>query len=71
MECFYCRGQLAHGTAPFDVTRHGYHVHFDAVPAWVCSQCGEALFDGEAVALIEQARDSLDEQVEKMRVVAA
>jgi YgiT-type zinc finger domain-containing protein len=71
MECYYCRGKLTRGTAPFDVTRNGYHVRFDAVPAWVCPQCGEALFDGDTVEMIEQALDILDKQVEKMRIVAA
>jgi hypothetical protein len=52
------------------VTRCGYHIHFDAVPAWVCSQCGEPLFDAEAVEMVERALDALDEQVEKMRVAA-
>jgi YgiT-type zinc finger domain-containing protein len=70
MECFYCKGQLERGTAPFDVTRQGYHLHFDAVPAWICTQCGEALFDGETVAMIERALDALDEQAEKMRSAA-
>lgn len=61
---------MERGTASYDVTRHGYHLHFDAVPAWVCQQCGEAYFDGETVELIEHALDALDEQVEKMRVPA-
>lgn len=70
MECFYCQGKLVRGTAPFDVTRRGYHLHFDAVPAWVCEQCGEALFDSEAVDCIEHSLDALDEQTEQMRMAA-
>jgi YgiT-type zinc finger domain-containing protein len=34
------------GTAPFAIDRGGYHLHWDAVPAWVCTQCGEPLFEG-------------------------
>jgi YgiT-type zinc finger domain-containing protein len=41
MECVHCKGQLVRGTAPTSLTRKGYHVHWDAVPAWVCRQCGE------------------------------
>ena len=70
MECLYCRGTLQRGTAPFDVTRADYHIHFDAVPAWVCVQCGEALFDRESVRMIEESLDVLDEQAERMRVAA-
>jgi YgiT-type zinc finger domain-containing protein len=70
MNCPHCRGNLTRDAAPFDVTRCGYHIHFDAVPAWVCSQCGEPLFDAEAVEMVERALDALDEQVEKMRVAA-
>ncbi len=70
MKCFYCQGKMVRGVAPFDVTRRGYHVHFDAVPAWICEQCGEALFDSQAVDLIEHSLDALDEQTHQMRVAA-
>jgi YgiT-type zinc finger domain-containing protein len=41
MECMHCRGRMIRGTAPFSLDRNGYHVSWDAIPAWVCSQCGE------------------------------
>jgi YgiT-type zinc finger domain-containing protein len=46
VECVVCRGALVKGTAPFSVDRDGYHLYWDAVPAWVCTQCGEPLFEG-------------------------
>ncbi len=60
MKCVYCRGQLQRGTAPFHADRAGYHVHWDAVPAWVCTQCGEPAFDREEVDAIQAALASLD-----------
>ena len=52
--------------APFSVDRHGYHVHWDAIPAWVCSQCGQPLFDSRAVELIQQALEALDHDTEQL-----
>jgi YgiT-type zinc finger domain-containing protein len=52
--------------APFSVDRHGCHVHWDAIPAWVCSQCGEPLFDSRAVELIHQALEALDHDTEQL-----
>ena len=40
MTCPHCRGILERSTAPFRVDRGGYHVQWDALPAWVCKQCG-------------------------------
>ena len=40
MECMHCKGGIIRGTAPFSLDRNGYHVSWDAIPAWVCSQCG-------------------------------
>jgi len=41
MRCMYCQGRMERGTAPFHIDRKGYHLLFDRIPAWVCSQCGE------------------------------
>ena len=45
MKCLYCQGEMERGTAPFRVDRKGYHVTWDALPAWVCPQCGEVYFE--------------------------
>ena len=55
MECIHCKGQMKRGTAPFSLDRNGYHVSWDAIPAWVCSQCGEPLFESREVDLIQKA----------------
>jgi YgiT-type zinc finger domain-containing protein len=62
MECLHCKGKLERATAPYSVDRHGYHVHWDAIPAWVCHQCGEPFFEGREVDVIQSALDDLDEK---------
>ncbi len=57
-------------TAPFHIDRKGYHLQFDAIPAWVCSQCGEVYFAEPEVEAIPQAIRNLDEQTEKLAVVS-
>lgn len=66
MKCVYCQEQMHRGTAPFHVDRKGYHLVLDAVPAWVCQQCGEAYFEEREVASIQEAIDLLDRQTERL-----
>ena len=40
--------------APFRVDRQGYSVSWDSLPAWVCPQCGEVLFEVREVDLIQE-----------------
>lgn len=60
MECIYCKGKLTRKTAPFSIQRQGYYLHWDAIPAWVCEQCGEASFEAHEVDLIQKALADLD-----------
>jgi YgiT-type zinc finger domain-containing protein len=62
MECIHCKGQMKRDRAPFSVDRHGYHVSWDAIPAWVCTQCGEPLFEVREVDLIQKAMRELDRE---------
>ncbi len=60
MECMHCKGRMVRGKAPFSLDRHGYHVSWDAIPAWVCTQCGEPFFESREVELIQKALTELD-----------
>ncbi|AFY62783.1 YgiT-type zinc finger protein [Synechococcus sp. PCC 6312] len=60
MECLYCKGQMKRGVAPFSIDYHGCHVSWDAIPAWVCEQCGEPLFEAAEVDKIQAALAALD-----------
>ena len=62
MECLYCKAQMRRGTAPFSIDRNGYHISQDAVPAWVCDQCGESLFEASEVDTIQAALSVLDRE---------
>ena len=62
MECLYCKAQMHQGTAPFSIDRKGYHVSWDAIPAWVCDQCGESLFETHEVDVIQEALSVLDRE---------
>ena len=62
MRCIHCRGEMEKGTAPFHVDRKGYHLMLDAVPAWVCEQCGEAYFEEKEVDAIQDLVASVEQK---------
>jgi len=62
MECMHCKGRMVRGAAPYSLDRNGYHVSWDAIPAWVCTQCGEPLFESRVVDLIQRALAELDRE---------
>ena len=66
MECIHCKGKLIRGTAPFGTDRNGYHITWEAIPAWVCSQCGEALFEENEVEHIQRALEQVDNETEAL-----
>lgn len=70
MKCMHCHGEMRRDTAPFHVDRKGYHLLLDAVPAWVCSQCGEAYFEETEVDSIQEAIRALDVQATRLSTSA-
>ena len=66
MKCLRCRGAMRRSTAPFHIDRHGYHLVLDAVPAWVCGQCGEPFFEEREVDGIQGAIRTVDEQTRRL-----
>ena len=62
MECALCRGPMQKATTPFSIDRKGYHVSWDAVPAWVCTQCGEPYFETPVVDAIQKTILLLDQE---------
>ena len=68
MKCIHCEGKMERKTAPFQVDRKGYHLMFDAIPAWVCSQCGEAYFEEAEVESIQEVLKTVDERTDKFAV---
>ena len=70
MKCMHCQGTMSCGTAPFHIDRNGYHLSFDAVPAWVCGQCGEPYFEEREVESIQKLLVQVDEQMSRLAPAA-
>ena len=70
MTCVHCRGEMAWRTAPLHVDREGCHVVLDAVPAWVCQQCGEPYFEEREVDAIQALVRSVAESARRIAATA-
>ena len=70
MKCMHCHETMIRATAPFHIDRSGYHLSLDAVPAWVCSQCGEPFFEEREVASIQHLLAQVDEQMARLASAA-
>lgn len=57
---------MRRGMAPFHIGREGCHFTLDQVPAWVCAQCGEAHFEGQALDTIQALIRSTDAKAAKL-----
>ncbi len=71
MECLYCKGDMVNSSAPFNVDRNGYHITWESIPTWVCSQCGEALFEDKEVEHIQKALKKLDDETKHLLLKSA
>ncbi len=71
MECLYCKGNMIKSTAPFSINQKGYHITWDTIPAWVCTQCGEPLFEEKEVTHIQNALKKLDEEMKFLHLKSA
>ena len=63
MKCFHCQGELHRGNTTYSINRRGYHIIIDNVPAWICSQCGEPLFDEKQVDAVQRLIRLMDKDV--------
>jgi len=66
MKCLYCGGTLRKGKTSYTVNRKGYHLIIDEVPAWICEQCGEVMFDESVVEAIQDLIREVDSRVETL-----
>jgi YgiT-type zinc finger domain-containing protein len=62
----YCPGQMKKSTAPMSISRKGYHIHFDTIPAYVCSQCGAVYFEDVEVDQIQSALMALEKETQQL-----
>jgi len=70
MQCLYCKGTLARKKVSYTATRKGYHMIIDDVPAWVCQQCGEPLFEEQAVEAVQGILHEMDLRVTNLTALA-
>jgi len=70
MKCVHCQGQMKKDKAPFHIDRQAYHLTLDAVPAWVCQQCGEVYFDEPEVDSIQEIIRVVEDRAKKLSVAA-
>ena len=62
MKCVHCKGEMKRSTTLFHVDRKGCHLTLDAVPAWVCDQCGETYFEDKEVDAIQDLVRSVEQK---------
>lgn len=67
MKCYYCGGKMAKGKTTYSVNKKGYHLLVDDIPAWICSQCREVYFEGDAVDIIQNVIKNIDIGVAKLK----
>lgn len=70
MRCYHCQGELKRSTAAFTDSRNGYVIALQEIPAWVCMQCGEPMFDAQAVNGIQELLKAVDKRIDKLRHAA-
>jgi len=70
MTCIHCQGKMERKTAPFQIDRQGYHLVLEAVPAWVCTQCGEAYFEATEVDRIQEVIRTVDQRTKELAASA-
>lgn len=66
MECTNCQGQLVRSQISYTANRQGYHLIIDEVPAWVCEQCSEPLFDAETVDVLQAMLHEVDKRLARL-----
>jgi YgiT-type zinc finger domain-containing protein len=65
MKYLNCQGTLVRQETHYTANRKGYHLSLD-VPAWVCEQCGEPLFDEATVDAIQDILRSVESRLTKL-----
>lgn len=66
MECLHCKGTMVWSSAPLSVDRNGYHITWESIPAWVCNQCGETLFEESTLHHVQLALQQVDKETKAL-----
>jgi len=60
---------MVKGKTNYALSRRGYHLLIDEVPAWICQQCGEVYFEVGEVDAIQDLIKTLDSKIVKANLV--
>ncbi len=66
MKCTRCANDMVRSVSPFRIDRKAVHIALDKVPAWVCPNCRETLFEESEVNAIQELIDAVDKQTGKI-----
>lgn len=53
-KCFFCKGNMKKKKIAVDYWWKGELVIIEKVPAWICTQCGEEVFEGPVAEKMEK-----------------
>lgn len=53
-KCFFCKGNMEKRKITVDYWWKGELVLIEKVPAWICTQCGEEVFEGPVAEQMEK-----------------
>ena len=67
MKCIFCKGEMEHKNIPYAIDRKGYHLYIRAISGYVCSQCGEKMFDENEVEEIQTIIKTLEQHIDKLK----
>jgi YgiT-type zinc finger domain-containing protein len=59
MKCLFCQAPVERGTKEVHVSRNGYRLSWQNLPAWVCTRCNHAYFEPREVEMVKQAVSSM------------
>lgn len=68
MECTLCHGRMAAKTITYSQFFEGQFILVENVPAWVCEQCGDTLFEPDVVEKLQNYIWSHPEPVRALTV---
>ncbi|MBU2521185.1 MAG: YgiT-type zinc finger protein [Proteobacteria bacterium] len=57
-------------TAPLHIDSKNCHLTLDNVPAWICSQCGEAYFEENEVSAVHDLIVVIDQKAQPLVATA-
>jgi len=68
MTCTHCGGHMTHRRTSYTISRRGYHLTLDEIPAWVCTQCGEPVFDERRSEMIREILERIEASMQLLHL---